>query len=358
MVDILKRRKVWNSNHPEPKEIQYGVEECQKARCFHLIKGSCECEYQIKPTNDKKGNKLPKGKGYCFDFVSRHQINFEKKSLSIIQKEKESLNDSFEKAFTELKKVKVKKLDQNVATPKFDWKRFTVLLFLQLEIFSDNFKTLTPNSENFTSDLEDKWLDLLEFFKDFSNHFFNGKGYVTAEKNFRVLLREVVSDYAYRTEGLEQARKSVVHYNRLVKELFNGKEREMGINFDQLQRGTHMYFVTSKSKSNFPFRHSSEYLNVGRSKKKDGKWEDEDLSLINSYQYYDFSATQEAEALENPIYKVTEVKSNEVELIDTATKKVVKILAGRKYAPQIIYFHDQYKPQIKSFKKTNLNTFF
>ena len=124
LVDILKRRKIWNSKHPEPKEIQYGLEECQKARCSHLIKGSCECEYQIKPTNDKKGNKLPKGKGYCFEFVSRHQINFEEKSLSIVQKEKENLNDSFEKAFAELKKVKARKLDQNIATPEFDRKRF------------------------------------------------------------------------------------------------------------------------------------------------------------------------------------------------------------------------------------------
>lgn len=267
LADLLKRRKIWNSKHPEPKEIQYDLEECRKARCFHLIKGSCE--YQMKPTNDKKGNRLPKAKGYCFDYVSRHQIKFEKKSLSIFQKEKENLNDSFKKEFTELKKVKARKLDQNITTPEFDRKRFTVLLFLQLEIFSENFKNLIPNSENFLSDLEEKWLDLLEFFKDFCNRVFNGRGYVTAKKSFRSLQSEIASDYAYRTERLEQARKSIVHYNQLVKELFNGKEGEMGVDFDQIQRGSHLYFVTSKGKSSFTFRQSSDYLNVGRIKKED-----------------------------------------------------------------------------------------
>ena len=160
----------------------------------------------------------------------------------------------------------------------------------------------------------------MEVFKDFSNRVFNGKGYITAEKNFRSLHREIASDYAYRTGRLEQARKSIVQHNQLVKKLFNGKEGEIGVDFDQLQRGTHLYFVTSKSKSNFTFRQSSDYLNVGRSNSKT------------------------SEVPENPIYRVKEVKSNEVVLIDTATRKTVKILASRKYAPQVIYFHDQYKP--------------
>ena len=356
LADVLKRRKIWDSKHPKPKEIQYGVEECRKARCFHLINGVCE--YQTKPTNDKKGIRLPKAKGYCFDYVSRHQIKFEKKGFSIVQKEKESLNDNFKKAFTELKKVRARKLDQNVATPKLDRKRFTILLRLQLRIFSESFKNLIPNSENFTSDLEEKWLELLDVFKDFCNRAFNGRGYVKAEKGFRSLQREVASDYAYRTERLEQARKSVVQYNQLVKELFNGKEGEMGVDFDQLQRGAHVYFVTSKSKSNFAFRQSSDYLNVGRGKKGD-KWEDIDLSSVDSYQTYDLSETLEAtEVPKNPIYRVKEVKSNEVALIDTTTKENVKILANRKYSPQTIYFHHQYKPQVKAYKKTDLNTFF
>jgi hypothetical protein len=354
LADLLKRRKIWESKHPKPKEIQYDLEECRMARCFHLIKGSCE--YQMKPTNDKKGNRLPKAKGYCFDYVSKYQIKFEKKGLSIFQKEKENLNDSFKKEFTKLKKVKATKIDQNIATPEFDRKRFTVLLFLQLEIFSDNFKNLIPNSENFLSDLEEKWLDLLEFFKDFCNRVFNGRGYVTAEKSFISLQSEIASDYAYRTERLEQARKSIVHYNQLVKELFNGKEGEMGVDFNQLQRGTHLYFVTSKGKSNFSFRKSSDYFNVGRSKKEDNKWEDIHLSSVDSYQTYDFSTTQEA--LENPIYKVKEVKPNEVVLIDTATKETVKILSSRKYSPQIIYFNHQYRPQVKAYKKTDLKEFF
>jgi hypothetical protein len=294
---------------------------------------------------------------YCFDYVSRHQIKFEKKALSIFQKEKENLNDSFKKEFTELKKVKAKKLDQNIATPEFDRKKFTVLLFLELEIFSDNFKNLIPNSENFLSDLEEKWLDLLEIFKDFCNRVFNGRGYITAEKSFTSLQCEIASDYAYRTERLEQAHKSIVHYNQLVKELFSGKEGKMGVDFSQIQKGTHLYFVTSKSKSNFNFRQSSDYFNVGRIKKKeDNKWEDIHLSLVDSYRTYDFSTTQEA--LENPIYKVKEVKSNEVVLIDTASKETVKILASRKYAPQIIYFHHQYRPQVKAYKKTHLKEFF
>lgn len=353
LADILKRRKIWSSKHPKPKEIQYSVEECRNARCFHLIKGLGE--YQMKPTNDKKGIKLPKAKGYCFDYVSKHQIKFEKKSLSIIQKEKENLNDSFTKAFTELKRVKARKLDQNITTPEFDRKRFTVLLSLQLRIFSENFKTLIPNSENFTTDLEEKWLDLLEVFKDFSNRVFNGKGYVKAKKSFRSLQSEIASDYAYRTERFEQARKSIDQYNQLVKELFNGREGEMGVDFNQIQRGTHLYFVTSKSKSNFTFRQSSDYFNVGRSKKEE-KWENLDLSLVNSYQTYDLSETQEVP--ENPIYRVKEVKPNDAVLIDTATKETVKILASRKYSPQIIYFHDQYKPQVKAYKKTDLKEFF
>jgi len=131
------------------------------------------------------------------------------------------------------------------------------------------------------------WLDLLEVFKYFSNCVFNGRGYVTAEKNFRSLHREVASDYAYNADRVEQARKSIVHYNQLVKELFNGKEGEMGVNFDQLQRGTHLYFITSKSKSNFTFRQSSDYLNVGRSKKED-KWQEVNLSIVDSYRTYTF----------------------------------------------------------------------
>ena len=353
LADLLKRRKIWDSKHPKPKEIQYEVEECRKARCFHLIKGSCE--YQTKPTNDKKGNRLPKAKGYCFDYVSKHQVKFEKEGLFIFQKEKKTLNDSFKKEFTELKKVKAKKLDQNIATPKFDRRRFTVLLSLQLRIFSENFKNLIPDSEDFTSDLEEKWLELLEVFKDFCNRVFNGKGYITAERNFRNLQGEIASDYAYRTDRLEQARKNIVHYNQLVKELFNGKEGEMGVDFDQLQRGSHVYFVTSKSKSNFTFRQSSDYLNVGRSKKED-KWEDLDLSPVDSYRTYDLSETSEVP--ENPIYRVKEVKPNEVVLIDTATKETVKILASRRYSPQIIYFHHQYKPQVKAYKKTDLKKFF
>ena len=353
LADILKRRKNWNTKHPKPKEIQYSAKECRISRCSHLIKGLCE--YQIKPTNNKKGVRLPKAKGYCFDYASKYQVKFENKSLSILKKEKESLNDSFKKALTELKKVKAKKLDQNIATPKFDRKRFTVLLSLQLRIFSENFNDLIPNSENFTTDLEGKWLDLLEVFKDFCNRVFNGRGHVTAEKSFRNLLREVASDYAYRTDRLERARKSVVQHNQLVKELFNGKEGGMGVDFDQLQRGTHLYFVTSKGKSSFNFRQSSDYLNVGRSKKED-KWEDIDLSLVGSYQTYDLSEIQEVQ--ENPIYRVKEVKTNEVALIDTDTKETVKILANRKYSPQIIYFHNQYKPRVKTYKKVNIKEFF
>ena len=124
----------------------------------------------------------------------------------------------------------------------------------------------------------------------------------------------------------------------------------MGVAFEQLQRGTHVYFVTSKGKSSFTFRQSSDYLNVGRSKKGD-KWEDIDLSSVNSYQTYDLSETPEIP--ENPIYRVREVKPNEVALIDTSTKKTVKILASRNYSPQVIYFHHQYKPQVKSYKKTD-----
>jgi len=165
---------------------------------------------------------------------------------------------------------------------------------------------------------------------------------------------EIVSDYAYRTERLEQARRNIVQHNQLVKELFNGKEGKMGVDFDQIQRGTHLYFVTSKGKSSFNFRQSSDYLNVGRSKKED-KWENLTLSSVNCYQTYDFSTAQEVP--ENPIYRVKAVKPNEVVLIDIATKKTVKILSSRKYSPQIIYFHDQYKPQVKACKKTNLNTF-
>ena len=352
LADVLKRRKIWDSKHPKPKEIQYDVEECRKAKCSHLIKGLCE--YQTKPTNNKKGIRLPKAKGYCFDYVSKHQIKFEKKGFSIVQKEKESLNDSFKKVFAELKKVSARKLDQNVATPEFDRKRFTVLLSLQLRIFSESFMNIIPNSEDFTSDLEEKWLELLDVFRDFCNRAFNGRGYVKAEKSFRSLQGEVASDYAYRTDRLEQARKFIVQHNQLVKELFNGKEGEMGVDFDQLQRGTHVYFVTSKSKSDFAFRQSSDYLNVGRGK-KGGKWQDIDLSSVNSYQTYDLSETPEIP--ENPIYRVKEVKSNEVALIDTATKETVKILANRKYSPQVIYFHDQYRPRVKTYKETNLHAF-
>ncbi len=155
-----------------------------------------------------------------------------------------------------------------------------------------------------------------------------------------------------------QARKNIVQYNKLVKELFNGKKGEMGVDFDQLQRGSHVYFVTSKSKSSFSFKQSSDYFNVGRTKRKE-KWDDVDLSLIDNYRTYDLSETSEAQEVpENPIYRVKEVKSNEVALIDTATKETVKILASRKYSPQTIYFHDQFKPQVKSYKKTDLNTFF
>jgi len=172
------------------------------------------------------------------------------------------------------------------------------------------------------------------------------------------LQNEITSDYAYRTDRLEQARKSIVHYNQLVKELFNGKEGEMRIDFDQIQRGTHLYFVTSKGKSNFNFRKSSDYFNMGRGKKED-KWEDVNLSLVDSYRTYDLSETSEAPMIpENPIYRVKEVKSNEVVLIDTATKETVKILANRKYSPQIIYFHNQYKSQVKAYKKTDLKEFF
>ena len=166
--------------------------------------------------------------------------------------------------------------------------------------------------------------------------------------------REVASDYAYRTERLEQARKFIVQHNQLVKELFNGKEGEMGVDFDQLQRGTHIYFVTSKSKSSFSFRQSSDYLNVGRGKKGD-KWEDIGLSSVDSYRTCDLSETSEIP--ENPIYRVKEVRSNEVALIDTAAKETVKILASRKYSPQVIYFHRQYKPRVKTYKETNLHAF-
>lgn len=129
----------------------------------------------------------------------------------------------------------------------------------------------------------------------------------------------------------------------------------MGVDFDQLQRGTHVYFVASKSKSNFSFRQSSDYLNVGRSKKQD-KWQDVNLSIVDSYRTYDLSETQEVP--ENPIYRVKAVKLNEIVLIDTATKETVKILASRKYSPQIIYFHHQYRSQVKVYKKTDLEEFF
>ena len=129
----------------------------------------------------------------------------------------------------------------------------------------------------------------------------------------------------------------------------------MGVDFDQLQKGTHLYFITSKSKSNFTFRQSSDYFNVGRSKKED-KFEDVDLSSVNSYRTFDLF--EASEVPENPIYRVKEVKPNEVMLIDTTTKETVKILASRKYSPQIIYFHDQYKPQVKAYKKTDLKEFF
>ena len=119
----------------------------------------------MKPTSNKNRIKLPKAKGYCFDFASKYQVRFERKSIAILQKEKENLNDNFKKELTELKKVKAKKLDQNINTPEFDRERFTVLLLLQLRIFSENFKNLIPNSENFITDLEEKWLDLLEVFK-------------------------------------------------------------------------------------------------------------------------------------------------------------------------------------------------
>lgn len=329
------------------------MEECLKARCSHLIRGVCE--YQIEPTNDKKGIKLPKAKGYCFDYVSKHQIKFEKKSLSIFQKQKENLNDSFKREFAELKKVKAKKLDQNIATPEFDRKRFTVLLSLQLRIFSEDFNNLIPNSENFTTDLEDKWFDLLEVFKDFCNRIFNGRGYVKAEKSFRNLQSEIASDYAYSTDRLEQARNRIVQHNQLVKELFNGKEGEMGVDFEQIQRRTHLYFVTSKSKSSFNFRQSSDYLNVGRSK-KDEKWKDLDLSSVNTYRTCDLSEIPDVP--ENPIYRVKAVKPNEVVLIDTATKETVKILSSRKHSPQVIYFHNQFMPQIKAYKKNDLKEFF
>ena len=353
LADVLKRRKIWNSKHPKPKKVKYSAKECRKARCSHLIKGLCE--YETKPTNDKKGIRLPKAKGYCFDYSSKFQVKFENKSFSIIQKEKESLNDSFKKALAELKKVKARKLDQNVTTPQFDRKKFTSLLSLQLRIFSENFKSIIPNSENFTADLEERWLDLLEAFKDLCNRVFNGRGHVTAEKSFRSLQGEIASDYAYRTERLEQARKSVVQHNQLVKELFNGKEGGMEVNFDHLQRGAHVYFVTSKGKSSFAFRQSSDYLNVGRSK-KDDKWRDLDLSLVDSYKTYDLSENQEVP--ENPIYRVKEIKSNEVVLIDTDTKETVKILANRKYSPQVIYFHRQYKPRVKTYKKASIKEFF
>jgi len=287
--------------------------------------------------------------------VDCNLIKFEKGSLSFFQKEKENLNDSFKKKLAELKKVKAKKLDQNIATPEFDRKRFTVLLSLQLRIFSENFNNLIPNSKDFISDFEEKWLDLLEVFKDFCNRVFNGRGYITAERNFRSLQSEIFSDYAYNTDRLEQAHKNVVQHNQLVKELFNGKEGEMGVDFDQIQRGTHLYFVTSKGKSSFNFRHSSDYINVGRSKKEE-KWEDLDLSSVNSYQTYDLSETSEVQ--ENPIYRVKAVKPNEIVLIDTDTKEIVKIFANRKYFPQVIYFHNQYKPQVKPYKKTDLKDFF
>ncbi len=288
-------------------------------------------------------------------FQARDPLYKSAMSLSIFQKQKENLNDSFKREFAELKKVKAKKLDQNIATPEFDRKRFTVLLSLQLRIFSEDFNNLIPNSENFTTDLEGKWLDLLEVFKDFCNRVFNGRGYLKAEKSFRNLQSEIASDYAYSTDRLEQARKRIVQHNQLVEELFNGKEDEMKVNFDQIQRGTHLYFVTSKGKSSFNFRQSSDYFNIGRSKRGE-KWEDVDLSSVDSFRTYDLSETQEVP--ENPIYRVKEVKPNEIVLIDTDTKETVKILANRKYSPQVIYFHHQYKPQVKTYKKTDLKEFF
>jgi len=350
----VSRRRAWDQRHPPKKIIHYTPEECQKAQCSHFKNE--QCEYLMTPSNnDKNSVKLLHAKGYCFDYTPQKLDELKVKLSNIFDQKRKTLLKASQNAIDMLEKTPVTEFNHNITASAFDRQKFSAFISLLNEVTPDQKPKLQKKIKTNMAELAEKIDTIISLGEDVFVRLFAKKGYKKAQKEFEQARDDLQMDIQYKLEKANRLTQELTTRNALIKELFTGRHSFLSVRCDHLQEGMTIYFRTSSIMERHKFRSkTNEYLNIGRIKDDSGKWIDKHLALP----YFFYSPEDElSEIPEYPLYKVISVKRSYISLIELTTNQEIKLLSNRKYAPYILYYHNAYLPEIKSYTQPSISLY-
>lgn len=357
LADLLKRRKIWNSKHPKPKEKHYSNKECKKAKCLRYNYKEGTCDFLLQPSNNKEGEKLPKAVGYCFDYVSKYQRKFETALLKLLEKERLKITRKFSKSLEKFKQTRLEPFNHNITSPApaFNNRDFSIFVSILNDLEETNFVDLIESYDNMAKSIDTEFDELISIGKEFCYKAFNRKGFKKIRAEFETSRSNLLHERQHEIFQMDAIRRKILIHNIMLRKLFRGLKGTCKLSFSTLQKGMNLYFRKAHVKdSTFSFTNKYTNFNVGRIKNLEGKWEDFYLSPIRWHSNYEVSRT----VPEYPIFKVVAVKSREIEIQNAQTKQKVKLLSSRHYSLYLLYFYSQYKPKLKRTSQSDMNQFF
>lgn len=300
---------------------------------------------------------MPKAIGYCFDYVSKYQHKFESALLKLLEKERLKITRKFSKSLEKFKQTQLEPFNHNITSPSpaFNNRDFSIFVSILNDLEETNFVDLIESYYNMVKSINTEFNDLMSIGKEFCYKAFNRKGFKKIRAKFETSRSNLLHEYKYEICQMDAIRRKILIHNIMLRKLFHGLKGTKKLSFSTLQIGMNLYFRKAHVKdSTFSFTSKYTNFNVGRVKNSDSKWEDFYLSPIRWHSNYDVSRT----VPEYPIFKVVAVKSREIEIQNIQTKQKVKLLSNRHYAPYLLYFYNQYKPEFRHTSQSDMNRFF
>lgn len=354
LSEKVARRRKWEQRRPPKKIIHYTPEECHKAQCSHFK--DKQCKYLMTPSNnDKNSVKLLHAKGYCFDYSPQKLDELKAKLTSIFDHERETLLKAYQNAIDMLDKTPVTEFNHNITAPAFNRRKFSAFISLLNEVSPNQKPKLLKKIKTNMAELAEKIDTIISLGEDVFVRLFTKKGYKKAQKEFEQARDDLRMDIQYELEKASRLTQQFTTRSVLIKELFTGKHYHLSIPYDRLQEGMTIYFRTSSIKEKYGFRSkTNEFLNIGRIKDDRGNWIDKYLALPHFF----YSPQDElSEIPQYPLYKVIYVKKSYISLIELTTNQEIKLISNRKYSPYILYYHNAYLPEIKSYTQPTITSY-
>jgi len=355
ITEKLSRRRAWEKRHSPKKIIHYAPEECKKAQCSHLKNE--QCEYLMTPNNtDKNSVKLLHAKGYCFDYAPQKLDELKAKLSNIFDKERKTLLKAYQNAIDILEDTPVVEFNHNITAPLFDQRKFSAFISLLNEVTPNQKPKLIKKIKTSMTELTERIDTIISLGEDVFVRLFTKKGYKKAQKEFEQTRDDLRIDIHYKLDKVNRLTQELITRNALIKELFTGKHGYLSIHYDHLQEGMTIYFRTSSIKEKYGFRSkTNEYFNMGRTKDDSGNWTDKHLTLPH---FFYSPQDKFSEIPEYPLYKVVSVKKSHTTLQEFTTNQEIKLISTRKYSPYILYYHNAYLPEIKSYTQPRVYSYF